>query len=521
MPSTTADSVHVEELRAELQFVLQSQSFARSPGLCRLLSYLCEKAFAGEAHRIKEYSVALDVFGRQESFDQDSDSIVRVQANRLRKRLAEYYAGEGSSHRVHITIPIGQYVPDFEERTKVVESTLSEGPASSPSRSTNENDLNRRNLTWHAALGIATLVVVLAFVVIFSARMRMKSRSATQTPATAQESATPMVGLPVGDEIRILAGSNRSYVDRSGKLWNPDEYFTGGTMVRSPLQHIWRTQDPTIYRASRQGDFRYDIPLKRGIYEMHLHFAEAFYGPEDIGGGGEGSRIMTITANGKPLLNGFDVIADAGGGRTSDVKVFTEIAPAQDGFLHLAVSSANGRGMISAIEIMPGYRGHMRPVRIVARDVPYYSNDSQWWSSDVYFKGGQFAASEVPATGTDDPELYETERWGHFSYAIPVTPGKYSLTLHFIEHGLHTAGEAEFASSHSEKGASAFLRVFDVYCNGRAVVSHLNIAEEGGNNQPLVRRITGLEPNAQGKLLLEFVPLSQYATVSAIEVVAE
>jgi hypothetical protein len=230
---------------------------------------------------------------------------------------------------------------------------------------------------------------------------------------------------------------------------------------------------------------------------------------------------MTITANGKPLLNGFDVIADAGGGRTSDVKVFTEIAPAQDGFLHLAVSSANGRGMISAIEIMPGYRGHMRPVRIVARDVPYYSNDSQWWSSDVYFKGGQFAASEVPATGTDDPELYETERWGHFSYAIPVTPGKYSLTLHFIEHGLHTAGEAEFASSHSEKGASAFLRVFDVYCNGRAVVSHLNIAEEGGNNQPLVRRITGLEPNAQGKLLLEFVPLSQYATVSAIEVVAE
>jgi hypothetical protein len=361
----------------------------------------------------------------------------------------------------------------------------------------------------------------LAFVVIFSARMRMKSRSATQTPATAQESATPMVGLPVGDEIRILAGSNRSYVDRSGKLWNPDEYFTGGTMVRSPLQHIWRTQDPTIYRASRQGDFRYDIPLKRGIYEMHLHFAEAFYGPEDIGGGGEGSRIMTITANGKPLLNGFDVIADAGGGRTSDVKVFTEIAPAQDGFLHLAVSSANGRGMISAIEIMPGYRGHMRPVRIVARDVPYYSNDSQWWSSDVYFKGGQFAASEVPATGTDDPELYETERWGHFSYAIPVTPGKYSLTLHFIEHGLHTAGEAEFASSHSEKGASAFLRVFDVYCNGRAVVSHLNIAEEGGNNQPLVRRITGLEPNAQGKLLLEFVPLSQYATVSAIEVVAE
>jgi hypothetical protein len=516
MPSTTADSVHVEELRGELQSVLQSQAFARSPGLSRLLSYLCEKAFSGESHQIKEYSVALDVFGRQESFDQDSDSIVRVQANRLRKRLAEYYGGEGRDHRIHITIPIGQYVPDFEERP-----TIHEEPSSEPSGSPGPSHVRSWKLTWRTGVGIATLVLVLALTMFFLTRMRITSRQLARTPPTPQESATPMVGLPVGDEIRILAGSNRSYVDRSGKLWNPDEYFTGGTIVRSPLQHIWRTQDPTIYRASRQGDFRYDIPLKRGVYELHLHFAEAFYGPEDVGGGGEGSRIMTVTANGKPLVSDFDVIADSGGGRTADVKVFADITPAQDGFLHLAVSSANGKGMISAIEITPGYRGHIRPVRIVARDVPYYSNDSQWWSSDMYFKGGQFATSEIPATGTDDPELYETERWGHFSYAIPVTPGKYAITLHFIEHGLHTAGQGESAGLHPEKGVSVAARVFDVYCNGRAIVSRLNIADQVGSNQPMVRKITGLEPNAQGKLLLEFVPLSQYATVSAIEVVAE
>jgi adenylate cyclase len=101
MPSTTADSVYIEELRAELQLVLQSRSFARSPGLCRLLSYLCEKAFAGEGHLIKEYSVALDVFGRQESFDQDSDSIVRVKANRLRKRLAEFGRRQRSPRSHH------------------------------------------------------------------------------------------------------------------------------------------------------------------------------------------------------------------------------------------------------------------------------------------------------------------------------------------------------------------------------------------------------------------------------------
>lgn len=70
---------------------------------------------AGEGDHIKEYSIALEVFGRRDTFDQDIDSIVRVQANRLRKRLAEYYTGAGADHALHITIPVGQYVPVFQE----------------------------------------------------------------------------------------------------------------------------------------------------------------------------------------------------------------------------------------------------------------------------------------------------------------------------------------------------------------------------------------------------------------------
>ena len=70
--------------------------------------------------------------------------------------------------------------------------------------------------------------------------------------------------------------------------------------------------------------------------------------------------------------------------------------------------------MLSAIGILPGVRGRIRPVRIVARDVPYYSNHSQWWGPDGYFKGGQLTSGQEPALDTDDPEFYETERWGHF-----------------------------------------------------------------------------------------------------------
>jgi beta-galactosidase len=172
--------------------------------------------------------------------------------------------------------------------------------------------------------------------------------------------------------------------------------------------------------------------------------------------------------------------------------------------------------MLSAIEILPGVHGKIRPVRIVARDVPYYSEDSRWWSPDAYFKGGQLSSSQVPALGTDDPEFYETERWGHFSYAIPVAPGRYTVTLHFIEHPGAGPDRA------SAVGAAApEERVFNVFCNGKTILANLNIIDQARENRPLIRKIKGLEPNAQGKLLLEFVPVTRYATVTAIEVMPE
>ena len=115
MPSITAESTRWEAERAELQTVLQAPIFVRSPALSHLLSYLCEKTFADETDQIKEYTIALDVFERRDSFDQDTDSIVRVEANRLRKRLREYYAHDGASDLIRITIPVGQYVPSFEK----------------------------------------------------------------------------------------------------------------------------------------------------------------------------------------------------------------------------------------------------------------------------------------------------------------------------------------------------------------------------------------------------------------------
>ena len=114
------------------------------------------------------------------------------------------------------------------------------------------------------------------------------------------------------------------------------------------------------------------------------------------------------------------------------------------------------RHALPAIEILPGLPERQRPVRIVTRDVPYYSDDSRWWGPDNYFKGGQITASDQPAADEDDPELFETERWGHFSYAIPVAPGRYTATVYFVERRFDAANRDRYGDSEATRRGGAF-----------------------------------------------------------------
>ena len=516
MAAARAETVETASHRAELESVLSSQEFVRAPRLAHLLSYLCEKTFAGETNQIKEYSVALEVFNRGASFDQDSDSIVRVEANRLRKRLAEFYASDGASHAIQITIPVGQYVPRFEVRHKVPDQNEQvPSPPQTLSRERKWSTGPRRII----AIGGGSVVLLVATVwITYEVAKHRTNPQAVVQPEEARvqsEIAGGQFGPPGGEEIRILAGATRSLVDHAGKLWNADKGFSGGSSVRSTVQHIGRTLEPGFYRTSRQGQFRYDIPLKSGIYEMRLHFAETVYGPDTTGAGGEGSRLMTVKANGQPLLTLFDVVGDSGASNTADVKVFAGLQPGKDGALHLEFAGEEGKpAMVSAIEILPGVKGRIRPVRVLARPSPYYSNDSHWWSPDNYFEGGQLASYAQEVSGTDDPELYETERWGNFSYAVPVTPGRYSVTLHF-------AARRGKPGEPVSQGADHVANAFNVFCNGRALLENFHLAAEAGKTDVVIRRFSGLEPNAQGKLSLSFVPVVGHATLTGLEILPE
>lgn len=530
MTVESSESIELSAQREELKTVLRSPDFARAPKLAHLLNYLCERVFAGEARQIKEYSIGVEVFGRGASFDQDSDSIVRVEANRLRRRLAEYYAGGGASHRLRITIPVGQYVPRFElnlqqaiERSPI----LPDPPPAAPSRPNVPESTRwqawlrpRGRRPWWMAAIIVTLLLGLGLGYPWLI-VHLQNAAPAPAPIADRPIAQPPdapIGPPNGDEVRILAGENRSFVDHAGKLWTADTSFAGGTAVRSSVQHIWRTQDPGFYRTSRQGQFRYNIPLRNGVYELRLHFAETVYGPESTGTGGEGARIMNVRANGRTLLSGFDVVADAGASRTADVKVFPEISPAVDGQLHLEFTGEDGKqAMISAIEILPGLRDRIRPVRILTRQTPYYSNDSHWWSPDNFFEGGELASYTEPVSGTDDPELYESERWGNFTYAIPVSTGKYSVTLYFAARH----GDWDRPAASGADGKPPVPHVFNVFCNGKALLQNFDLLKEEHEGDVVIRRFMGMEPNAQGKLLLSFIPVEGYATVTGIEVLPQ
>src|ERR1039457_915039 len=117
--------LHAE--RAELEAVLSSEAFARSPIVAQMLKYICERHFSGQSHEIKEYNIAVDAFGRQPNFDQTRDSIVRVEAHRLRKRLQEYYQQQGAGHQIQIILPPGNYVPQFIRRVEPGEPTAEAG----------------------------------------------------------------------------------------------------------------------------------------------------------------------------------------------------------------------------------------------------------------------------------------------------------------------------------------------------------------------------------------------------------
>jgi hypothetical protein len=105
-----------EQCFQQIEKLTNSHSLHSSESLCKLLRYLAEHSLDHPGVALKEYQIATEVLGRPAGFDPQSDSTVRVQAGRLRVKLAEYYAHEGPDDPVLVEVPKGSYALTFHLR---------------------------------------------------------------------------------------------------------------------------------------------------------------------------------------------------------------------------------------------------------------------------------------------------------------------------------------------------------------------------------------------------------------------
>ncbi len=509
--------------------VVSSSTFEKSPKLRAFLLYVCRCALENEPAAATEQQIGIHVFGRPPGYNPNEDNIVRSQARLLRLKLEHHFACEGNLEPVLITIPKGRYLPAFEKRPDPLAVQRSE-PAVEMQTKSRSSYLRVLLLALSVVLGLA---IVWVFGISLGSKLSGSIHAANVTVHQSQPDVSSpahdnqLVTAPVVGEVRIAAGNTGSpYVDVWGRRWESDQFYQGGVSGAGPDELFPPVPDPSPFKTLRQGaasepsapqaqnEFRYAIPVKPGVYELRLYFADpARRSTTESGEDAQNLRHFQVNLNGRPMLLGFDPIADADSAPV-DIRAFKDVSPAADGKVHLEFVPASERPFVSAIELTPGIAGKLKPIRLSARKSDFVASDGTRWSGDNYFINGRTMVSSNSETGPKIPELYSVERYGNFSYAIPVPPGSYAVKLHFME--------SFFGAFPNGLCNGAGCRVFDVSCNGVMLLQDFDVFKAaGGAFRPVVRTFHHLHPNGQGKLVMWFSPKINYAEVRAIEVLDE
>ena len=492
--------------RQELERAIELLGRSTRPG--RLLEYLGAKYFQQQEEQLTEFNIATAVFGRSEkNFDSTADAVVRVEAHRLRKKLKEIYEKDVRTQGLQISLPAGTYVPKFSAVAEPVPASLEPAPTPADEQIADSPVGLRRLPMWAWSLAIVAVVSIAIAAVVMLDRSPVGKTTATasetpQSPATAPATKDELT------ELHVMSGYGGSdVIDNSGVRWTPDRYFAEGGQWSRDSGFVRGTSRPFLFTNWRTGEFGYDIPMARGSYELRLFFVSALnVGDEKLSG-------FNIALNGKPLLTAFDVNMSANGADVAEEQVFRDITPGEDGFVRLWFSNQVGSPMLNGLELTPGIPGKLQPIRIITQPTSFVDHSGQRWRADDYYQNGITSKTRRKVSGTQDPELFGAERFGHFSYAIPVDRrGRYTVILHFAEfyYGPQLPG-----------GGGAGSRVFHVFCNGQTLLRDFDIYKEAGSLRVITKTFPNIEPSAQGKINLMFEPAINNATVSGIEVLDE
>src|SRR5258707_14838277 len=145
-----------EQCFQQIDKLINSHSLHTSESLCKLLRYLAEHSLDHPGVALKEYQIATEVLGRPPGFDPQSDSTVRVQAGRLRVKLAEYYAHEGPDDVIVVEVPKGSYALTFHLRPAKAGFPSSSTPTREPGSREDAPDSTKRN--WAIAVLVLSVL---------------------------------------------------------------------------------------------------------------------------------------------------------------------------------------------------------------------------------------------------------------------------------------------------------------------------------------------------------------------------
>jgi uncharacterized protein YegP (UPF0339 family) len=262
-----------------------------------------------------------------------------------------------------------------------------------------------------------------------------------------------------------------------------------------------------VAHTQRSGDFDYALPLKSGAYELRLYFAPRLSEPDALSK--DQTHQFDVFLNGSRIMASTEVYATHNSGRNWTIRVFRGVRASSDGKLHLAFRSRVDRAYLSGIELTPDFGG---PIRFVSRNSPVLDKEGNSWSLDRYAEGGTLVSRTEPFPPELDPNVYSGERYGDFRYAIPVAIGRYRVKLHFAE--------TFFDAAQGNGGVGR--RRFDVLVNGRTTLADFDIAREaGGSFRAVVKAIPDVQPEADGRIHLQFVSRVNHACVNAVELIKE
>jgi adenylate cyclase len=194
-PAAAAEAPSPAAVRAQLERILASPEFTVPERLQRFLQYIVNEALAGRADRIKAYTIGVEVFGRDESFDPQADTVVRIEAGRLRRRLEHYYLSAGQEDLVRIEIPKGAYVPLFAQHAAGPTDASARISVDDPAADSSSVD------RWRGWLRTAVVPSALMVLTILGLFYWMLSSSSEFGPG--RVSAVPKVALPQGPVLLV------------------------------------------------------------------------------------------------------------------------------------------------------------------------------------------------------------------------------------------------------------------------------------------------------------------------------